>query len=421
MRAVAYLRISQDDTHDGLNVGRQRRDAEAVALAAGWDLVDVIDENDTSAFRQHTVTLPDGRHVRRTVRPGFDRLLAGLRQRQWQALVVYHLDRLARQPRDLEDIIELVEQDGLTVRAVSGAGIFPADDMSIQMARFMVAIANQSSRDTSRRVRRAKAELAASGRPNMGRFRPFGYERDAVTVIESEAAVIRQIAEQVLAGRTRADVARGLREGGAPTRGATGYWDGGEVCRVMTNPRYAGLRTYRGEVVGPAVWPAIISLEDHHALMAIAAKDARSGTPQARAARVPVPSLLGGRMLTCGLCGGPMTTSRSVADNRTYICRVRRHVTRSMGRVDSLVSAGAVQWLKGHQREPEWADMLAGITPSRAWAQWQLPQRRQVIRAAFVSIVVLPQGRHGKVFRPELILLTPTPDAEESAHRNTQR
>jgi site-specific DNA recombinase len=54
-----------------------------VAVSAGWELVEVIDENDTSAFRQRSVALSDGRQVRRTVRPGFDRLLAGLRQRRF--------------------------------------------------------------------------------------------------------------------------------------------------------------------------------------------------------------------------------------------------------------------------------------------------------------------------------------------------
>ena len=337
MRAVAYLRISKDDTHEGLGVGRQRRDAEAVAAANGWDLVEVVDENDTSAFQQQMVRLPDGRHIRRTVRPGFDRLLSGLRKREWDALIVYHLDRLVRQPRDLEDIVELVEQDRVTVSAVSGAGICPDDDMSIQMARFMVAIANQASRDTSRRVRRAKAERAAAGVPALGRHRPFGYEPDGMTVREIEAVVVRQIAQLVLAGRSRAGIARDLNAAGAPTRGDSRHWDSTTVTRVMTNPRYAGLRVHRGEVFGLAAWPAIIDMDDYRRLLDIAAKTARDPSRQAMAKRAPVPSLLGGRLLTCGLCGGPMTTSRNRLGNRFYKCRANSHVApshRPVGRPD---------------------------------------------------------------------------------------
>src|SRR5690625_5540073 len=46
-------------------VDRQEADCRAYAAARGWEVVAVFRENDTSAFKQRTITLPSGERVRR--------------------------------------------------------------------------------------------------------------------------------------------------------------------------------------------------------------------------------------------------------------------------------------------------------------------------------------------------------------------
>ena len=85
---------------------------------------------------------------------------------------------------------------------------------------------------------------------------------------------------------------------------------------MLTNPRYAGLRAHRGVVVGPAVWDAIISEEDHRRVLAKYAEKKTSGR------RTPQRYLLSG-VLRCGKCGNRLYSSlrqRKYGSTRRYVC-----------------------------------------------------------------------------------------------------
>ena len=75
LRAVVYVRISDDPEGTERGVDRQEADCRAYAAAHGWEVVAVFRENDTSAFKQRTITLPSGERVRRVIRPEFRTML----------------------------------------------------------------------------------------------------------------------------------------------------------------------------------------------------------------------------------------------------------------------------------------------------------------------------------------------------------
>jgi site-specific DNA recombinase len=50
-RAFVYTRISLDRTSEGLGVERQLKACRAKAAALGWSVVEVFEENDTSASK----------------------------------------------------------------------------------------------------------------------------------------------------------------------------------------------------------------------------------------------------------------------------------------------------------------------------------------------------------------------------------
>ncbi len=81
---------------------------------------------------------------------------------------------------------------------------------------------------------------------------------------------------------------------------------------ILCNPRISGERTYKGEIVAPAIWPAIISKEEGEAVRAVFKSRMRMEAP----ART---SLLIG-LLVCGICGKKLI-STSKEGNRRYICR----------------------------------------------------------------------------------------------------
>jgi hypothetical protein len=65
--------------------------------------------------------------------------------------------------------------------------------------RIEVAHACRSSDDTSRRLRDALEDRAREGRPHSSGQRAYGYARDAVTVIEHEAVIVREVYARCLA------------------------------------------------------------------------------------------------------------------------------------------------------------------------------------------------------------------------------
>ncbi|MFF2381224.1 hypothetical protein [Streptomyces sp. NPDC058108] len=120
-----------------------------------------------------------------------------------------------------------------------------ADDVNLgaadgrTMARMMIAFANKSSHDASRRIQRKHLELARQGKSSGGQA-PYGWQEDGRKVDPVAAEHIRIAQKQLLAGQIR-----GL---GHPREGTTRL-PHHLVERMLTNPRLCGYRTYRGEVL----------------------------------------------------------------------------------------------------------------------------------------------------------------------------
>jgi DNA invertase Pin-like site-specific DNA recombinase len=292
-RAIALVRISDARGNDTAGVDRQEQDARRLADRLGWTIAEIIVENDTSAFKRRAVRLPDGRKAMRVVRPGFRRALALLESGEADGLIAYDLDRVARDPRDLEDLIDVVESKTprIPVESVSGS-LRLANDGDVTMARVLVAVANKSSRDTSRRVTRKHEELAANGRPSGGGQRGYGYEPDGMTIRMDEAAIVQEMAAKVLDGWSLYAIAADLETRGVPTVQG-GPWTSRSVKSIVTGPRVAGLRRYKSRIVGEAVWPAILPRETWEAVCATLAGRSGGGNQLHR-------WLTG--VLKCGLC-----------------------------------------------------------------------------------------------------------------------
>ncbi|MDI5964810.1 recombinase family protein [Streptantibioticus silvisoli] len=330
-RAVLLLRISDDKAQDAKGVGRQEEDGRVLADRLGWGIAEVVIENDTSAYKRRRIKLPDGTTALRTVRPWFRGIIDKLTSGERDGLLAYDLDRVARDPRDLEDLIDVVESRDprIPVESVTGS-LRLATDADVTMARVMVAIANKSSRDSSRRVARKHVQLAQEGKPGGGGFRGYGYDRQNLTVVDTEAAIVREIAARILgrwdgytpeqaatinpaAGESLSSIAADLERRQIPT--VTGArWNNRSVRSVVTKARVAGLRTHKDEVIGEATWPAILdrqTWEDVCARIAERVDPERSGKLK--------------RWLTgvfgCSLCGHMLTGAQGKpGDGPRYWC-----------------------------------------------------------------------------------------------------
>ena len=200
-RAGIYARISSDREADGLAIGRQLEDCERLAEERGWRVVERYIDQDVSAY--------NGR-----VRPAYRRLLGDLRTGSIDGVIVYHLDRLHRQPRDLEEFFDVCKTAGVDDLASVTGRINLADPDGQFQARILGAVAKKESDDKSRRIRRKHEELAAAGRLSGGGTRPYGYASDRRTIRPGEAAVIRETATRLLAGESVRSICTALNERG---------------------------------------------------------------------------------------------------------------------------------------------------------------------------------------------------------------
>lgn len=219
------------------------------------------------------------------------------------ALVVYDLDRLARDPRDLEDLIDLSERHNVVCRAYTGS-LRLDSDADVTMARVMVAMANKSSRDTARRVARAHLTLAEQGLPSGGRRR-FGYEPGMTALRATEAEALRSAAQRILAGDTLAAVLRDFDARGIkPVAG--GQWHRSTFKDTLCSPHVAGFRVHQGEPFigknGHPVRGAWEPLLDEDTWRAVREKLAGS----TRDSSAPYRKYLLSGLVRCGLCASRM-------------------------------------------------------------------------------------------------------------------
>jgi site-specific DNA recombinase len=256
LAAVGYARISRDDTLEGRGVARQSDDITAVCARKGWTLLEVLTDNDVSASRYS-----------RKPRPAYVRLLELIASGTVDRAVVYDVDRLLRQPRQLEDLIDLCEQHNGAFELHNINGELDLSTGSGRfVARVLVSKAAMESDDMSRRLRRSFDQKAAEGRPHGPRA--FGYEANGMVIIPAEARLIREAAEDVLAGASLTSIARCWNEAAVKPPQRAKAWSSESVKAVLTGRRQAGLRVHRGEVVGSAAWPAVLDRETHDHLVA---------------------------------------------------------------------------------------------------------------------------------------------------------
>lgn len=379
-RAVALVRISDDRDGHAVGVGRQEEDCRALATRLGWTLAEVVAENDTSAYRTETTRDADGLPVRVTKRPKFRALLRALMAGTYDGLIVYDIDRLARQPRDLEALIDLVAQEGIPVASVTGS-IDPSTDAGIAMARVLIAMAAKSSADTGRRVARAHRQAAEQGRVPGG-WRAYGYDDDRRTPRPDEAVIIQRIADAILEGRSLRSIAAELNaEGARPAHSER--WSPTQVRSVVTKPLSAGLRTLHGEVTAEGDWPAILDRATWEAVRAVLADPTRKVT------RSTTGSLLAG-IAVCGLCGSTMAVGTNGSKERrypVYKCQGCRRMSRSRPWLDEYVT-DAVVALLGRPEVSDARSRRASGKPGRALAQLaSMKERRRRVLVEFATNV----------------------------------
>ncbi|MDP9166666.1 MAG: recombinase family protein [Actinomycetota bacterium] len=334
MRAAIYARISQDRVGAGLGVARQRLDCEKLITTRGWELVEVYEDNDISAY--------SGKF-----RAGYRRLLDDIVAGHVQAVVAWHTDRLHRSPRELEEWIDACERHDVLTVTVRAGELDLATAAGRMVARMLGAAARHESEQKSERVRRAREQAAMAGKfhGNMG----FGYRRDPAgqgwLLDLTQAAIVKEVADRILAGESLRSIATDLNVRNVPSPAAARYgWRAPNMRQMITSGRFCGWREWSplsggrraagsGELVAQGDWPAILTRQETERLRLLLFDPSRR---TGRAVRNLLSSIL-----QCGRCGAPMSAqSWNEHTARRYACVAQPGLSRCGG---LTVSALAVE------------------------------------------------------------------------------
>lgn len=345
-----YLRISSDPEGQRAGVERQRADCEALAARNGWEVVEVFEDNDVSAY--------SGKE-----RPAFERLIAGAQAGDFDVVLVWASDRLYRRMVDLVRITSDLAPH-VRIATVKGGDVDLESAEGILRAQVLGSVAEFESRRKAERIAARARQRAEQGHATAS-VRPFGWqwadpcpggaECSHATVCDPaqgrrprqgsrrglephpvESAWLIEVYQRILDGDTLRAATRWLREQGAT--GTTGKpLESTALKSALLMPRNAGLVAHRDQIVADSAdGVALVDRATWERVRTILTDPARRTSPEAKTS-----TPLGGGLLTCGKCGGPMSASNRHYPNGSiapvYVCSRHQHLTRRRTLLDAPI------------------------------------------------------------------------------------
>lgn len=342
--AGIYCRLSYAPDGSLEKVERQEADCRALAERLGWTVHKVYPDNSRSAWK------------RDRKRPAWDQMLKDIEVGSLDGILVYHGDRLIRQPWDLELLLKLADDRHLPMASPSGTRDLNNED-DRYILRIEVAQACRSSADTSRRVKRSNEARAKKGSPSGGGHRPFGYGvptgKEGVTgkplydltqQHPAEAPILREAVARLLAGQSQGGVIAWMNTCSTTTNG--NKWRPAALKWLLTSPRIAGLIDHKGTLYEGG-WEGIITREEWEDVKALLERRKEKHGPQPGRERV---HLLTG-IAECYSCKGRLWTKPVTGRSpkaRQYYCSnpdCEHRVGRNIAHLDAYVSGRVLRRL----------------------------------------------------------------------------
>ncbi|MDR1600097.1 MAG: recombinase family protein [Oscillospiraceae bacterium] len=245
MKAVIYARYSSDGQREE-SIEGQVRECKAFAERKGLTVVELYIDRAIS-----------GRAAEN--RPEFQRLIRESAKKLFDVVIVWKLDRFARNRYDSAHYKAILRKIG--VKVISATETISEGAEGIILESVLEGMAEYYSAELAEKMKRGQTENALKAKYNGGNV-PYGYLVDSEQHYQPDpilAPVVREIFEKYADGVSVADIVRGLSARGIYTK------NGGQISynsfrNMLTNPRYKGDYVY-GEHIMPGGIPAVVEPE----------------------------------------------------------------------------------------------------------------------------------------------------------------
>lgn len=297
-KAVIYARYSSHSQRD-VSIDQQIRACSRFAEQQGIEILNVYDDRATTGTNDR--------------RPKFQQMIKDAEKSDWNYVIVYSLDRFARDRYDSAVYKRRLKDYG--IRVLSAMENISDDPSGILMESLLEGLAEYYSKELSRKIKRGMDDNAAKCLVN-GQI-PFGYRRGEdgkFDIDEVEAPIVQDIFRRVRDGDRLCCIIDDLNAKGILTK-KKHKWTRSSFNTLLSNERYTGVYIYK-DVRIPGGMPQIISQSLFEAVQLVMhtkknprantalREEVRSALPQRRRQESGVYYLTG--KLFCGHCKSPM-------------------------------------------------------------------------------------------------------------------
>ncbi len=293
--AVIYARYSSDKQNDMSiegQIAECRKYAEANGLLVVKEYID----------RAYSATTDR--------RPEFQKMIEDSKKRSFEVVIVYQLDRFARNIYDAGFYAKTLRDSGVELK--SAMEHITQDSSGVFTTAIILGMAEWYSKQLSEKVTRGMYQNAEKCRYNGGTM-TIGYKRDKdgyYIIDEEKAPIVREVFERIANGETSKSIIEDFNVRGLKTNLGKPFAKN-SLQKILRNEKYKGIYTY-GDIRIPDGMPRIVSGELFDEVQDILGKKVK-GHRQAKE-----DYLLTG-VLYCGECKSPMVgTSGNSQNGLTY-------------------------------------------------------------------------------------------------------
>ena len=229
MKVALYIRVStEDQAKEGYSLEVQREYLEDFAHREGYEIFKVYSDDGISAYS--------------TRREALQQLLKDAKQKKFDLVLVYKIDRFSR---NLKDLLNLVDE--LSVCGVAFKSATEPFDTSTSAGKLMFqqlgSFAEFERNRIAERVFPGMMKGVQQGNWQGARFAPFGYTytkaKKLLEIEEREANIVKLIYTMYLSGKSSHDIAAYLDKKGYKTRTGKRFYNK-FICDILKNQIYTG-------------------------------------------------------------------------------------------------------------------------------------------------------------------------------------
>lgn len=340
LKAVIYARYSSDNQREE-SIEGQLRECMEYAKAKGIDVIDSYIDRALSAKTDN--------------RPNFQRMIKDSYKGLFEVVIVWKLDRFARNRYDSAHYKTILKRNG--VRVLSAKETISEGAEGVLLEAMLEGFAEYYSLELAEKVKRGLTENALKAKANGG-TRTFGYtvNKDRYYEIDPPAAmIVREVFQLYANGKTMKQI-RDILDEREVTNNQGKKFNFNQIQRMLSNRKYIG--EYRfGEIVIPDAIPVIIEKELFDKVQEMLVKNKRA--PSRHKAE---DDYLLTTKLFCGHCGAIMNgesgTSKTTRTYRYYKCvnaRKRTCKKKTIGKekIETAVIKAIISFLENEQAVTE--------------------------------------------------------------------